>query len=319
MANKCNVVRIHLKTGGTEGAVNRENLMDFCLRNQAAQYVVVGWSCAYEGASTPVKSFDDYYRAVREWNEKEKQKYGGTYRMNPAINRFYYTKENDLFWTRDTDGNHWICRAKGGAEAYLDETLDIGARVPVEAYPCGIDVPGQIKASFTRARGGIAETLRDDLIVDYSQYMFNKLSGRSVYTVSRATSESILDNLPPFDLEELVISYIQVAKGYYVLSNSLAQNSTTIKIECEFRSRDKDNPKRAVVQVKGGKDKEIDALDYAAYDRAGYVMYFFAPSVLNIEKLTNGVWITREELLNFYSEYKAILPDSITQWESLFH
>lgn len=318
MSEKCNVVRIHLKTGGEEGAVDREKLLDFCLHRKESQCVVVGWSCAYKDVSFPIRTFADYYKAVEEWNRKEREKWGKAFRMNAAINRFAETKENDLFWTRDLEGNYWICRARGSAESYYDELLDIGALVPVEAYMYGIEVPGQISASFSRARGGIAEALRDELIIAFSKQTFNKLSGRNVYTISKIGTGDLLDNLPPFDLEELVISYIQIVEGYYVLSNSIANKSTTIKIECEFRSRDKTDPKRAVVQVKGGRSMEIDAEEYKAYDKEGYVVYFFAPKVLNIEKLKNAIWISRETLLDFYNEYKTVLPDSVTKWESLF-
>lgn len=41
--------------------------------------------------------------------------------------------------------------------------------------------------------------------------------------------------------------------------------SITIKVECELISRDKNNPQKAVVQVKGGKSKTINALDYKSY------------------------------------------------------
>ena len=75
-------------------------------------------------------------------------------------------------------------------------------------------------------------------------------------------SGSILDNLPDLELEELVIAYLQIKKNFYVLSNSIANKSTTIKIECELIGRDKNNKKKAVVQVKGGKTKSIDALSY---------------------------------------------------------
>lgn len=318
MLEKCNVVRIHLKTGGEEGVVDRERLIDFCLHNEESQFVVIGWSCAYEDIAFSINSFDDYYKAVKIWNEKERKKSGGACRMNAAVNRFAETRENDLFWTRDLNGNYWICRARGAAEAYYDDKLDIGARVPVEAYMYGLEVPGQISASFSRARGGIVEMFRDDLIVAFSQWVFNKLSGRNVYTICSVGNGDMLDNLPPFDLEELVISYIQIVEGYYVLSNSIANNSTTIKIECEFRSRDRNNPRRAVVQVKGGRSKEINAEEYKTYDDNGYIVYFFAPHVINLEKLQNAIWITREELLKFYKDYKNVLPDSITRWESLF-
>lgn len=318
MGENCKVVRIHLKTGGEEGVVDRKKLMNFCLHNKESQCVAIGWSCAYEGIDFAIDSFRDYYNAVYKWNEKERIKHGGAYRMNAAINRFSETKENDLFWTRDLDGNHWICRAKGIAEPYCDEELDIGAIVPVEAYMYGLEVPGQIAASFSRARGGIAEVIADEIIVVFSQYVFNKLSGRDVYKLSKIGNGDMLDNFPPFDLEELVIAYIQIEENYYVLSNSIANNSTTIKIECEFRSRDIDNPRRAVVQVKGGRSKEIDAEEYISYDNEGYEVYFYAHNVLNSEKLKNCKWITREMLLDFYKKYKKVLPDSITKWEKLF-
>ena len=317
MSIQCEVMRIHLKTGSKDFPIDREKLINFCLHNKDSQCVAIGWSCVHNDNSFQITSFEDYYIAVEKLNKQEQEKNNCTYRMNPALNKFYKTKENDLFWTRDTNGNHWICRAKGKAEAYYDAILDIGSRVPVEAYMCGLEVPGQIKASFSRARGGISETFHDDLIITYSQHIFNKLSGRKVYHICMPEFENILDNLPAFDLEELVISYVQIMEGYYVLSNSIAKNSTTIKIECEFRSRDKNNPKRAVLQV-GGKDKKINAEEYKDYTDNGYTVYFFAPTVLNIDKVNNGVLITRKQLLNFYHEYKSVLPDSITMWETLF-
>lgn len=41
--------------------------------------------------------------------------------------------------------------------------------------------------------------------------------------------------------------------------------------------RDKCNRKKAVLQVKGGKTKDIDALDYKEYANAGYIVYLYAP------------------------------------------
>jgi len=142
------------------------------------------------------------------------------------------------------------------------------------------------------------------------------LSQTATYLVSESKS-NLLSNLPDFELEELVISYIQLKEGYYLLSNSIATKSTTIKIECEFIHRNKNKLKKAVVQVKGGKKKQIDALDYKEFDDDGYVVYLFAPSVTNTDKLQNCIVITHDDLLSFYREYKKILPDSITRWETL--
>jgi len=129
---------------------------------------------------------------------------------------------------------------------------------------------------------------------------------------------NIISNLPDFDLEELVISYLQIKENYYVLSNSIANKSTTIKIECEMISRDVNNPRKAVLQVKGKKAKELDALEFNRYVEDGYLVYLYAPKIINLNQIDNVVRITNDDLLDFYKENKPILPLSITQWETLF-
>ena len=148
------------------------------------------------------------------------------------MNIFKNAKKNDLFWTRDLNGIYWICRVKEVAKVYLNKKLDIGAVLPVEAYAFGLEVPGQLKASFNRPNGGITEKLKDLNIIEYSKFVFNKLSNEEFYDVNLNIADNIIDNLPAFELEELVISYIQIVEGYYLLSNSIANKSTTVKIEC---------------------------------------------------------------------------------------
>ena len=192
--------------------------------------------------------------------------------------------------------------------------------VPVEAYKVGLEVPGQIKASFTVVRNTIHDLTGNELVLNYSKYEFNKRSGKDVYSYDCKQGEgSFLDNLPDFDLEELVISYIQLKENYYVLSNSIANHSTTIKIECEFISRDPAKKgQRAVVQVKGGRDRKLKAEDFKEFTEKGCLVYLYAPHIENPEKDERIIVITKEELERFYQEYKGLLPDSITQWENLF-
>lgn len=157
----------------------------------------------------------------------------------------------------------------------------------------------------------------DEIIVEYSKHTYNILSEMNKYKCNHLEG-SILDNLPDFDLEELVIAYLQIKGNFYVLSNSIANKSTTIEIECELISRDKENKKKAVVQVKGGKTKSIDAMSYKSYVGDGYEVYLYAPIIENIESQPNCIEITRADLMDFYDEYKCILPESITRWENLF-
>ena len=295
------VIRFNLKTS----AKNRKDLIDFCLHNKE-QYLAIGWSYVYN-SNPDIQNYESFYNAVRK----------NVSRINPAFNLFWSAKENDLFWTRDLEGNYWICRVIGNAQSKYDEYLDIGAILPIEAYKVGMEIPGQIKASFNRARGGITQCLYDESIIEYSKYIFNQVSNTNRFNYNKNNGDFIM-NLPDFDLEELVIAYLQIKENYYVLSNSIANKSTTIKIECEMISRDKTNLKKAVVQVKGGTTQVINALDYKPYVDDGDIVYFFAPQIANIDKINNGIEITKEELLSFYEEYKNNLPKSITKWENLF-
>lgn len=310
------VTRINLKTATDQ----REKLIEFCLNGKnvftddekaqgKAQFLAIGWSCV------DFKS-DDYsafYDTVVEYV------HGQNRRLNPALKIFKEARVNNLFWTRDLNGVYWICRVKNPAKAYLNRELDIGAILPVEAYEFGLEVPGQIKASFNRARGGIVQRLQYPAITEYSKFVFNKLSGKNYYDINLSIANNVIENLPDFELEELVISYIQIVKGYYLLSNSIANKSTTVKIECQLISRDVNNVKKAVVQVKGPKAPALNALSFKDYENKGYYIYLYAPKVDNLEEMKNVIQITTEELQAFYKEYKAILPESITQFENLFN
>ena len=304
MENKDYVTRINLKTATDQ----REKLIDFCLHGKN-QFLAIGWSCVdFES-----DDYSAFYNTVVEYVHGQKR------RLNPALNIFKEACVNDLFWTRDLNGVYWICRVKKPAKAYLNRELDIGAILPVEAYEFGLEVPGQIKASFNRTRGGIVQRLQYPTITEYSKFVFNKLSGKNYYDINLSIANNVIENLPDFELEELVISYLQIVKGYYLLSNSIANKSTTVKIECQLISRDVNNVKKAVVQVKGPKAGELDALSFKEYEDKGYYIYLYARDIKNLEEMKNVIRISTQELQAFYTEYKAILPESITQFENLFN
>lgn len=155
------VTRINLKTDTNQ----REKLIDFCLHDKN-QFLAIGWSCV----DFKTDDYSAFYDTVVAYVHGQKR------RLNPALNIFKDACVNDLFWTRDLNGVYWICRVTEPAKAYLNKDLDIGAVLPVKAYAFGLEVPGQIKASFNRSRGGIVERLKDSTIIEYSKYVYNKLS-----------------------------------------------------------------------------------------------------------------------------------------------
>ncbi|CYU66846.1 Uncharacterised protein [Streptococcus suis] len=294
------VARINLKTG-TEF---RNELIDFCLKSDE-QFLAIGWSRIY--GENKSLTFYEYYDRIRQESSK----------VNTVLNIFKDAVLDDLFWTRDLDGNYWICRVTGPVVMKRDHRLDYGALLPVKAFKVGTQVPGQIKAAFNRANAGTAQRIRESVILEYSKAVYNELSNENYYEISHLEG-NLLDNLPDFDLEELVIAFIQIKYNYYVLSNSIARKSTTIKVECEFLSRNTDQPKKAIVQVKGKKATPLDALQFADFLQDGYEVFLHAPTIVNSENLNNLIVITPGELLEFYHQYKAVLPASITQWEKLY-
>lgn len=48
--------------------------------------------------------------------------------------------------------------------------MDIGAVLPIEAYKVGLNIPGQIKASFNRPCAGTAESI--EFYANASIYLF---------------------------------------------------------------------------------------------------------------------------------------------------
>ncbi len=312
-----NALRINLKTDCSD----REQLIDFCLRGQQ-QYLAIGWSYIYKKAASQIEDYNSFYQAVRS----------DVKRINHALNAFWNVEEGDLLWTRDLEGIYWICRCTGKAMSLNQADIpieqgirmDVGAVVPVLAFPVGTQVPGAIKASFNRARGGIIEEIRDEVMTHYAKAEYNKESGKNQYELlppseaKALSSEQVIRNLPDFELEELVMSYIQIKHNYYLLSNSIANKSTTIKVEGEFLSRDLNHPGKAVVQVKGPKYSDVlSAHDFAEFIAAGYTVFLYAPHCDDCGE-KSVITISESELKDFYYQHKAILPRSITEMEDIF-
>ena len=124
----------------------------------------------------------------------------------------------------------------------------------------------------------------------------NMYSLRNIEELSQESKENFISNLPDFDLEELVISYIQIEHDYYLLSNSIANKSTTVKIEGELYSRNLSKPGKAVVQVKGpGYKNVLSAILFKQFIEDGYVVFLYA-NKCDACGLDNVVIITKEEL-----------------------
>lgn len=160
---------------------------------------------------------------------------------------------DDLIWTRDLNGFYYLGRVKAAPYAKCISELDIGALVPVELLKIGTCLPGNITSRFTRS--GLSPTIeriKDSSVIAYSQALFNSETGSDYYKDYSNYSYDLFEMLPPLDLEELVIDYLQIKYDYYLSKNSVAKLDTTIKVECELFPRKAGTLPPAVLQVKGG-------------------------------------------------------------------
>lgn len=297
-----NVYRIHLKTN----AKMRQRLIDFCL-NQNNQHLAIGWSYLH-------KSFPDMKTAV-ELNEAYKRENNGAVKRPLAA--FARLQKDDLVWTRDLKGFYYLCRVTGSPYAYCDEELDIGALAPVEAHSVGTSIPGNITSRFTRAgRSPTIERMANDAITIYSMSLYNDIVGKTVYEIPKENKHDLFEFLPPLDLEELVIDYLQIKYDYYLCKNSVAKNDTTIKVECELFPRKKDGNVPAVVQVKGG-DASVPPSDFDEYVAAGKHVFLFFSNQRYGKSREGMTYLTREEILEFVQGYFDILPPAIQHWAKM--
>ncbi len=61
---------------------------------------------------------------------------------------------------------------------------------------------------------------------------------------------------------------------------------------------------------------EIEPEKYREYISNNYTVYLYDGGKSHVD--TEYYYISREEIEEFYSEYKSILPENITRWECLF-
>ena len=293
--------RIYLKRSSKE---KRKGLIKYCLIDKPHR-IAIGWSYLHTKNPNMKSGYDLSEEFKRDENGK----------TNRSLAYFARLKTNDLVWTRDLNGVYYLCRILEEPKAEFSEELDIGATASVELIKIDTSVSGGIIARFTRPKSPTIEPIYDKNCIEYSKYIYNEFT-KSDYRYERDSSFTfdLIDMLPPMDLEELVLDYIQIKYDYYLSKNSVAPLSTTIKIECEFFPRTPER-KPAVCQVSyQGSGEKFSSDYYQSYiDEGKCVFLFFAKHEYD-EPREGITYITKTEIIKFAHQYKEILPPSIKKW-----
>ena len=284
-----NLYRLHLKTDATD----RNELVSYCMNNDV---IAIGWSNLYK--ENNIKCFEDFVMCAESDYKK----------VPSAIQYFSNVETNDLIWIRDLDGKYYICRVLEKAKHHYDLRNDIGCIIPVEKYCVGTNAPGKIVRAFIPSR--IIQRVNGDSVLNISKILFNEKSKRNEYGIDRNKID-FFSMIHPFDLEELVMIYIQLEYDYYLSKNSISGNDTTIKIEGELFPRKK-NPhfRSAVLQVKSG-ESFVEVKEYLSYVNDGKLVFLFFENENYSEEIDGVINIGKEELLKFISNNKELLPPII--------
>lgn len=281
--------RMHLKTD-VETIVQRQKMIDFCLQNQC---LAIGWSFLYKNHD--IRSMDDLVKAAKEHHV----------RTPAAISTFRTIKIDDLIWTRDLDGNGYLCRVKAEAKPYEDQQLDIGCILEVEMIKIGTNIPGRVISSFAISR--TIQRVCDDKIILYSQLLYNLKTGSSYYNTEQNDLD-LFGLLHPLDVEELVCCYVQFKYDAFLSKNSIARQDTTMKIEGEFYPR-VPTPKynSIVLQVKTGASY-VPVQQYRSYTEENKLVVLFFECENYDMKIPGIDCLTKQELLDFAYQTQDRLP-----------
>ncbi|HAV90097.1 MAG TPA: hypothetical protein DCW44_02330 [Eubacterium sp.] len=292
------VWRIHIKPSIEEG-LDRKKLLEFC---QKEKLIGVGW--------TDIKTKENSEEAIR----REAQKYDDPRAAIKALNSMRKIQIDDLIWTR-LENVYYLCRVTGlwenrnPNEQHL--RFDISNYVNVEWLRIGAEqeVPGKVVSSFRppAAVQSIAE------VEDISMYLWNMYSKIDIYSIKKENID-FWTVLSAESIEELVLLYLQVEKGFHIYSSTVKYAFPTY--ECQMVNN---LGVMCFPQVKSGKET-LNAENYmeALCDYPNAEIYLFAVSEqYTFNDCGNIKFLYRKEIEKFILEHKEVIPKLTKYWIKL--
>ena len=300
-----NVWRLHLRTDFKEYGHSQDELFELCYKDGI---IGVGWL-----------NITNQIGADENITESIRKQANTSYSKNPtpgikAMNAMNAMQIGDLIWTR-YNGDYYLCKVIGRwiDQPFLEKYIpyDITNYVPVTWQKIGMEdrVPGKIISSF-RPAAAVQKVRETENI---SAFMWNKYHKCNDYSIIKSELNvwKLLNNE---SIEELVILYLQVEKGYYVYTSAL--KPTTRTYECRMVNL---NGEYGFPQVKSG-STSLNANDYkqALIENENSKVFLFAASENYIKNEDRRfVYLTRNELEEFARNHKQIIHPLSFYWMDL--
>lgn len=286
-----NLFRIHIRPYG--GEASPELTFNYCLNKQL---LGVGWRV---NSQKNTKKWEEY--------EREASNEHGDLQICRYIKN--HVAKGDLVWTRDPKGQYYLARVTSEWEYWeSDESknndIDIANifRVAFKAIPSDA-VPGKVVACFRPSK--TIQPIRDETVMEYTKYLWNKFSDESIYPVDKSNFPDIFTMLDDEETEDLVFLYLQ-SKGWYVIPHSRKGDTMSFEYLAIRPSTNISGKETALTQVKTG-DTPISVELYGGYPETVYL--FQSKELYHGRAPDNVVCIKRKELLEFLDESFNWLPD----------
>ena len=302
---KWQVWRIHLKND-VSPPKTRTDLLRFC---HDYQVIGVGWDTVKtHGGPDEIRR-----EALEHYGEKE---YLPAYK---AINAMRKMQTGDLIWTyvKENSG-YYLCRVKGtwaDRVEYPEQAgLDIENHLQVDWLKIGREeaIPGIVRRAF----GYSSSVQRIYGAEQISALYWNHYAScverlRNIRYDVPAGNHDIWAVMPPECVEENVLLYLQVVKGYAILTNTLKHDTPVY--ECTMVNA---RGKRRYPQVKSGKEK-LDAdryMDAIHADSEAHVYLFSAAQNYKKNACDRIHYLTLAEMEDFLHSHRALLSEKSRIW-----
>lgn len=241
-------------------------------------------------------------------------------RAAQTVRRFGEEAEiGDFVWTRDTAGRYMVCKITGDYRYDISaaaKRVDVHQVRDVAWAPRALndlEVPGGVIRRFV-GTGSSFSRINDDGARLLTPYLWEKVHGRPLPTLAITPGEVLASYLDPYDVEDLVYVWLQLARDYIAFPRARQRDTPAY----EWTMIHRHTGRRGIVQIKTGSEPvDLQALaDARADDETDTYAFATSGSYLGDPVLVDEI-IGRDTLLSFAAEHPGLLPLRVRTWFEL--
>jgi hypothetical protein len=292
------VWRLHLRS--QDPAVDHAEQVDYCVSRRIG---AVGWPLDGPGPAR-----------LAECLERTRERWGS--RPAGVIRRLGQDAQlGDLVWARETDGSYLlgaVCGQWRYDASQQARAVDCHNVRPISWAPRRLldaVVPGDVIRAFS-AQGSTFQRVNQRAAV-ISQRLYDQTCGRDSDVQLPSAFEVLTEHLAPYDVEDLVYTYLQARREYLVLPASRRTDTAAYEYVLVHRP----TGRLAICQVKtGSAGVNVNELARAARDSDADAFAYSTAGRYDGDPDGIVELITDSQLLEFADADPRLLPPRVRTW-----